>query len=133
MLRRRESRSAPPTTVAPAFADFHEWVLSLPWVVERPYSVGTPGVRCFAVECEPLARHQLWLITGIQRQLDMAGIGLAVIIPKTVANELEAADRAQVLAPMAGRNVLVTLHGAAMGSRQDLEAVVLTAYGCALA
>jgi hypothetical protein len=65
VFRRRE-----PTTTARevrAFDDFHEWVLSLPWVVERPYALATPGVRGFGVECEPLDRRQLWLLTGLPR------------------------------------------------------------------
>jgi hypothetical protein len=54
MLRRRRE----PQTIAPdegnALDDFHEWVLSLPWVVGRPSSVDTPGVPCFGVDCELL-------------------------------------------------------------------------------
>jgi hypothetical protein len=128
--RRREQRTT--TTVAPAFADFHEWVLSLPWVVERPYSPGAPGVRSFAVDCEPLERRQLWLITGLQRELDAEGIGLGIIVPVDVARELEYIGRGRIVAPMPARHVLVTVHADCLPDRQDLELLVLTAYGCAM-
>ena len=133
LRRRREQLTATTTIAAPAFADFHEWVVSLPWVVERPYSLGTPGIRCFGVECEPLGRRQLWLITGMQLHLaDADGIGLAVIVPVDVANELSVARRGRVVTPMPGQHALVTVPADALAGRQDLEALALTAYGCAM-
>src|SRR5258705_1271038 len=95
--RRREQRTT--TTVAPAFADFHEWVLSLPWVVERPYSPGAPGVRSFGVDCEPLERRQLWLITALQRELDADGIGLGINVPVAGASEIEDPCRGRTAGP----------------------------------
>jgi hypothetical protein len=80
MLRRRREPQTIGSNEGTALDDFHEWLLSLPWVVERPYNLETPGVRCFGVECEPLGRRQLWLVAGRQRQL-ADGIGLAVIVP----------------------------------------------------
>ena len=58
-MNERELRKTSPVRSWPAFDNLHEWVLSLPWVVERPFNVGTPGVRSFAVDCEPLGRKQL--------------------------------------------------------------------------
>jgi hypothetical protein len=131
MLRRRPEPDST-TTIGPAFADFHDWVLSLPWVVERPYSLDTPGVRCFGVDCEPLGRRQLWMMTGLQRQLDADGVGLAVIVPAEIASEIEEIGWGNVVAPMPSRHVLVTVRRDSVASRQDLEAVVLTAYTCAM-
>jgi hypothetical protein len=34
------------------------------------YSLATPGVRAFGVDCEPLGRRQLWLLTGLEEQLE---------------------------------------------------------------
>ena len=48
-----------------AYRDVREWVLSLPWVVERPTDGSRPGVRLLAVDCPPLGRRQLWLVTGL--------------------------------------------------------------------
>src|SRR4029077_14981407 len=44
MLRRRREQPSGATAVAPAFEDFHEWVLSLPWVAEGPTRAEGPGV-----------------------------------------------------------------------------------------
>jgi hypothetical protein len=128
--RRREQPTA--TTVAPAFADFHEWVLSLPWVVERPYTVAAPGVRSFGVDCQPLGRRRLWLLTGLEGQLDAHGIGLGVILPVDVANEIENVGLGHIVAPMPGRHVLATVRAYSFAGRPELEVLVLTAYGCAM-
>jgi hypothetical protein len=132
MLRRRRE----PQTIAPhqgiVLDDFHEWLLSLPWVVERPYSLDTPGVRCFAVDCAPLGRRRLWLITGLPRHVDVDGIGLAVIVPTYAAHDLEVVGRGQIVAPMPAGHALVGVYGESLAGRQELEALALTAYGCAL-
>jgi hypothetical protein len=132
MLRRNRTQQAVGSHEPRAFDDLHEWVLSLPWVVERPYSVGTPGVRSFGIDCEPLGRRQLWLITGLQRALESEGVGVAVIVPAEVAGEIETTGWARSLAPMPGRHAMVAVYGDAVGRRADLEALVLTAYGYAL-
>jgi hypothetical protein len=115
-----------------AFDDFHDWVLSLPWVVERPYGLGTPGVRSFGIDCEPLGRRQLWLLTGLRSRLDPRGIGLAVILPTDEAIELQGAGRGRSLSPMPGRQMLVSMNGDNFDRRDEVEALVLTAYGCAM-
>jgi hypothetical protein len=129
--RRREDKTAATHGVSP-FDDFHEWVLSLPWVVERPYSVGTAGVRSFGVDCEPLGRRQLWLLTGLQRQLEVDGFGIAVIVPETAASEIEAAGWGRSVAPMPARHVMVSVYGDLAAQRHDVEALVLSAYGHAM-
>jgi len=131
MLHRRRA----PQTIAPndgnAPGDFHEWLLSLPWVVERPYSLESPGVRCFGIDCEPLGRRQLWLITGL-RPLAVSGIGLAVIVPTDVASDLEGAGRGQIVAPMPVGHALVTVYDESLAGRLELEALALAAYGYAM-
>ena len=42
---------------------FHQWVLNLPWVVNGPTVSTRPRVRSFAVDCEPLDRRRMWLLT----------------------------------------------------------------------
>jgi hypothetical protein len=133
MLRRqREQHEQIATESSRAFDDFHEWVLSMPWVVERRYGVGTPGVRAFGVECEPLGRRRLWLLTGLQLGSERRGLGLAVIVPTCAADEIEAARWGRCLAPMPGDHQMVTVSGDPRGRRRDVEALVLTAYGCAM-
>jgi hypothetical protein len=57
MIRRHRTQDATDAHAPRAFDDVHEWALSLPWVVERPYSVATPGVRALGVDCEPLGER----------------------------------------------------------------------------
>jgi hypothetical protein len=129
MFRRRQQLTDTTNIRDSAFADIHDWILSLPWVVERPFS---PGIRCFGVECEPLGRSRLWLVTGMQRQFDAAGVGMAVIIPTEVAAELERADRGFVVSPMPRRQALMVVRAESFTPTQELEAIVLTAYSCAM-
>jgi hypothetical protein len=131
MIRRQRNRPEITATDRGAYPDFHDWVLSLPWVTERPYSLGTPGVRSFAVECEPLARSQLLLVSGLRGAFGSDGMGLAVIVPRPAAAELEAADLGHVVAPMPAGRAVVAVHDG-YANRDELEMVVLTAYGCAM-
>ena len=64
MAWRRKAPSETLRSPEPLLGNVYEWILSLPWVVERPDGLGTPGVR-FAVDCEPLDLRQLWLVTGL--------------------------------------------------------------------
>src|SRR3954447_11906327 len=132
MFRRQRTQHATGLHAPRGFADFHEWVLSLPWVVERPYSPATPAVRTFGVDCEPLSRRQLWLLTGLQQQLETDGFGLAVIVPTDVADEIQAGGAGRCVAPMPARHAMVALSGDMVGQRAELEALVLTAYGYAM-
>jgi hypothetical protein len=132
MSRRWREEKTTSTREARPFDDFHEWVLSLPWVVERPYSIGTPGVRSFGVDCEPLGRRRLWLLTGLQRELEIDGMGLAVVVPSSAANDIECAGWGRSAAPMPGQHELVSVYSESIDRPQDLEALVVTAYGYAM-
>jgi hypothetical protein len=129
MLRNHRQRVTGPVG-RPAFDDFHDWVLSLPWIVERHYALDTPGIRCFAVECEPLDRHQMWLLTGLQGSRD--GLGLAVVVPLDAADYLEEVGWGRVVSPMPAGHALVTVYDETVEHRDDVEALVLTAYGYAM-
>lgn len=132
MLRRRREQLSGSTAVAPEFENFHEWVTSLPWVVERPRNPDTPGVRCFGVDCEVLDRRQLWLLTGMDRHLDTDCLGLAVIVPQTIAVDVEHAGLGRVLSAMPRGYALLTVSSKALAGRGELEALVLSAYVWAL-
>jgi hypothetical protein len=132
MLRRRRTRQTISTRPQRLYDGFHEWVLSLPWVVERPYSLATPGVRSYGVDCEPLGRRQLWLLTGLGETSDQGARGLAVIVPADAARVIKAAAWGRAVAPMPGEHLLVSVHRNAIDRIVDVEALVLTAYGCAM-
>ena len=132
MFRRQRQDRTISTDEVRAFADFHAWVLSLPWVVERPSNRETPGVRCFGVDCKPLRRRQLWMMTGLDREGRAGGLGLAVIVPRNAANDIEESGWGRPMAPMPRRHMLVAVDGAAFDRPRDAEALVLAAYGYAL-
>ena len=102
----------------------HAWILSLPWVVERRYEV-VPGVRTFAIECEPLGVRRPWLVTGLSHRP-----GVAVVVPDQLAEDLEILRLARTVAPMPAGHVLAYVLDEA--GPTDLERVVLEAYGAAL-
>jgi hypothetical protein len=103
----------------------HPWVLSLPWVVERPGTPGIPGVRTFAIACEPLDVHRLWLVTGLP-----SGQRVAVIVPDAVALDWELQGIGHAISPMpAGFTFLGARHDA---DDSEVERMVLEAYGTAL-
>lgn len=136
MIRRRRLNAPPePTVVATEapFDDFHEWVLSLPWVVERPVDAENPAVRSFAVDCEPLGRRQVWLVTGLDRDVWGDGTRLGVIVPAEAARALEGMGWGNTASGMPDGNVLVTVDYPGTGPRRHIEALVLSAYGYAMA
>jgi hypothetical protein len=49
----------------PSSLGLEAWVLSLPWVVERPKIARRSGVRLYAVSCPLLRRRRVWLMTGL--------------------------------------------------------------------
>jgi hypothetical protein len=127
---RRARREISPNhpSVFDAMRSLHAWALSLPWVVERPYSVMTPGVRTFGVECEPLDRRQLWLVTGLH---DASSI--AVFLPTESAREMEAAGLVREIALMPRAHVLTALTCDPRAELRRTEQLLLTAYGSAMA
>jgi hypothetical protein len=110
----------------PPIDDLEAWILGLPWVVERPYSLDTPGVRTFAVDCEPLARRRLWLVSGLRD-----GCGISVIVPADLATHLELLGLITPSAPMPPGHVLACIRQDV--GQADIDRVVLKAYSYALA
>ena len=131
MIRKRQISSSAPT-VRTQPDDLHEWVLSLPWVVERSYNVGTPGVRSFAIDCEPLDRRRLWLVTGLQLGLPADSVGIAVIVPFETASAVEDAGWGQAVTQMPPQHVLVAVSDDVAVRGPDLEMLLLIAYSDAM-
>jgi hypothetical protein len=111
-----------------AAGGLHEWVLSLPWVVERPFSLETPGVRCFAVDCDLLGRRQLWLVTGLDNNGGTSGPGITVLVPRQAANAIESTGQGRAVAPMPDGHALVTMDASSCQQPQEVEALLFTAY-----
>jgi hypothetical protein len=137
MIRRRRQDARPQPTVATTegapFDAFHQWVLSLPWVVERPFDAENAAVRTFAVDCEPLGRRRVWLVTGLDPDFWGEGTRLGVIVPAESAEVLEELGWGRFAMPMPDGHVLVTIDHPRNDPRPDVEALVLSAYGYAMA
>ena len=104
----------------------HEWILGLPWVIERPYGLGAPGARLFAVDCEPLGLRRLWLVTGLGH-----GLGVAVVVPTELGQALEARNLVRPLSPMPAGHVVVSIRDDV--EHVSIEMVILEAYSSAMA
>jgi hypothetical protein len=131
MLRRRRDLDQTSDNELDQLRTFHEWVLSLPWVVERPYEPGAPRVRCFAVDCAPLGRRQVWLVTGLRADSDSAR-RVAVVLPEDAAVDAQALGWGRIVALIADYHALVVLDSHAIDRYHKVEALVLTAYGHAM-
>jgi hypothetical protein len=105
----------------------------MPWVVERPYSLGTPGVRAFGVDCEPLDRRQLWLITGLRNPLYAVDAALAVIVPNDAAEAIEQRGWAYRWTPMPAGHILMMARPGVANRPQEIEALAITAYSFSMA
>jgi hypothetical protein len=136
MFRRREPRHSAAVEGTPQFNDLYRWVLSLPWVVERPRDAAWPDVRLFAIECEPLQRRRIWLITGLAEQSPLGetdGADVAAVMPDHPSRaQVSAEPGAQGAIPLPAGQVLVTLTGAAARQRSSVEAFILGAYNYAM-
>lgn len=131
-MTRRHS-ALPASTEAAASRDrFHEWALNLPWVVEVPAYPSMPGVRSFAVDCDPLDRRQLWLVTGLAPRLGDGDAGIAVILPLEAADAVEAAGWGRRAAPLPARHVLLAACADEAFGPREVEALALTAYTYAI-
>ena len=132
MMRRRTTSNSTPTEHTWASTGFHEWVLSLPWVVERPYSVGTLGVRSFAVDCEPLGRRQMWLVTGLEHGEHLEALSVAVIVTRRMARSFEDVGWGRAVTQMPPQHVLVEVCDAVAAKTRTVETLVLSAYSDAM-
>jgi hypothetical protein len=124
--RRRRDRERIP---AAGDGDFFAWVLSLPWVVERPYELA-PGVRSFAVDCPPLSIRRVWLVTGLGASADGA-MPVSVIVPRAVSSMIENAGWGRRMVDLPADHVLMGVD--ARDASADVEALVLTGYRYAMA
>jgi hypothetical protein len=135
MMRKRNSDTGPRGERTTRAVDVHEWVRSLPWVVERAPLRALHGapVRVFAVDCEPLGRRQVWLVTGLVGSR-FGAPDVAVVMPTSIAlgaHERGWVTHSDALLPEA--HVLVTLGHDARSEPSHVEALLLAGYGYALA
>jgi hypothetical protein len=134
MIRKRKTGDRRRDEVPRRLGDVHEWARSLPWVVERSpfHTLPDSQVRVFAVDCEPLERRQVWLLTGlVPSSFDQPDV--AVVMPRTMA--LEGSERGWVIhsdAPLPEDHVLVALRNDTRRDHAEVEALLLAGYCYAL-
>jgi hypothetical protein len=111
-----------------------DWVLGLPWVVERPGMAETPDLRWFAVDCEPLGRRRVWLLTGALGNLATDDFGVHVVLPTPAARQIADTGEGWVVAPIGVEHHLVSLRLDATLATDDarLETTLLLGYEAAL-
>jgi hypothetical protein len=131
MIRRRSTRKLFGEATPQAFRNVHDWVLSLPWVIERPRQLGA-SVRLFAVDCEPLQRRQVWLMTGFGGYPPIAGTDLAAIFPADAGDAALDAGWEVHRGLLPENHLLVSLRSHAPHTRTEIEALVLTSYAYAM-
>ena len=108
----------------------HGWLLGLPWVVERPALTEAPGLRWFAVDCRPLGRRRLWLMTGTLGDIAGDDFGVHVVLPGPAAHHLADAGEGSVIATL-GRDhrlVSVRLDATEPANGARLERILLLGY-----
>ena len=113
----------------------HDWLLGLPWVVERPAMPEAPRLRWFAVDCEPLGRRQLWLMTGALGDMATDDLGVHVVLPMPDARRIVDGREGTVVAPVGDRHFLVSIHLDAIepADHERLERALLLAYEASFA
>jgi hypothetical protein len=134
MMRRRNIRRprVTDTRIPNASGDLHEWVLSLPWVVERPTDGTQPGIRLFAVDCPLLGCRRLWLATGLASADDPA-LGVAAVMPVAAVRAPHTAGWVvHPATPLPAGHVLVMLQREVTRGRDEIEQFVLSAYAHAM-
>src|SRR5262249_55835405 len=110
----------------------HQWVLSLPWVVERPRDANAPKARTFAVDCEPLGYRRIWLGTGLPDQGGSGGRDRAGGPPARASGLGVADGEGQCVAFLHGGHVLVDLSTNPARPTTEVERLLWDAYGYAM-
>jgi hypothetical protein len=107
----------------------HTFVISLPWVVERPHAFAQ-HLRMFAVDCEPLELQRLWLVTSLGGEAAAGESRVQVILPKAEARRAEKAGWGVRGMSMPPDHILMRTY--ACSNAADTDALILTAYECAM-
>jgi hypothetical protein len=117
----------PHTRVASELTTLVRWILSLPWVTERAEHPQAPGVRWFAVDCDPLDRHRTWLLVGDIDWRGAADQTVTLVLPREVAHPLVAAGHAMLIAVLPSGHRLVSLSTPQSGQELELLRTLMLA------
>ncbi len=123
----RRDESCPRTSVASEFTTLVRWILGLPWVTERAELPQAPGVRWFAVDCDPLDRHRTWLLVGDVDWHGAADQTVTLVLSGEVARPLVAAGHAMLIAVLPSGHRLVSLSTPQSGQELELLRTLMLA------
>jgi len=104
----RHEPRAGETDYASELAGLSAWILGLPWVTERAEFPQAPGVRCFAVDCEPLDRNRTWILVG---DIDWHGAKdqrITLVLAEELALPTVAAGHGMLVAPLPSGHHLIS-------------------------
>ena len=59
-------------------SNLRDWLLGLPWVVERAVPDDPSSARLYAIECDYFTRSCIWAVTGLTGN---AGNSLSLVVP----------------------------------------------------
>ena len=108
------------------------WVVSLPWVVERPPFRDRPELRCFAIDCEPLGLRRVWALVGSLSGQTGVGGAAHVVLPNWLADDTQSSGEGTIALPLGEQHALVSLHPVANPNRiERLHSLLLMAYASA--
>jgi len=98
-----------------------------------------PGLRFFAVDCEPLGRRRVWLMTGALGNIAAhdcitEGFAVHVVLPTPAARRVTDTGEGLVLAPIGIEHHLVSVRVDARRATDDsrLETMLLLGYEASL-
>lgn len=113
----------------------HGWVLGLPWVVERPGVAEAPRLRWFALDCEPLGRRRLWLLTGALDGTASDDHVVHVVFPTPAGRDIVNTGLGRVVASVGDDHSLVSVRFDADEPVDDarLEHLLLLGYEASFA
>jgi hypothetical protein len=87
----------------------HDWLLSLPWVVERPGIPELPELRWFAVDCEQLHRRRVWLLRGRLTATPGDELTVHIVIPRAAPRAVASSGAGTVVTCLAPDYELISL------------------------
>jgi hypothetical protein len=89
-----------------------------------------PELRWFAVDCEPLDRRRLWVVTGAIGDIAADHPALLVVLPAPAARRIADAGEGSEVASVGVEHYLVSLelHVTRAAGEARLEQILLLAY-----
>jgi hypothetical protein len=106
-----------------------EWIESLPYVVRRAHGLSRTA-SIFDVRCRPLSGRLTWLVVEHGARGGRSPSRVDALLPRWIAEAAERSELGVCAAPMGAARVLFRVDP--LADRNDVESLVLAAYGAAM-